>query len=120
MEHDLCKSEPQDKLENPASKPTKSIETNKTPAQVKKKHIDYSQYRAHFLGVPIEKIKATFQATTQFAANVMAGNKILQTIKSPWPANNVRRRNEPVATDAIKAQAPAVDDGSAMAQLFIG
>jgi len=120
MEHDLCKSEPQDKPENPTSEPTKSIETNKTPVQVKKKPIDYSQYRTHFLGVPIEKIKATFQATTQFATNVMAGNNILQTIKSPWPANNVRRRNEPVATDTIKAQVPAVDDGSTMAQLFIG
>jgi len=120
MEHDLCESEPQDKPENHTSKPTKSIETNKTLVQVKKKPIDYSQYRAHFLGVPIEKIKATFQATAQFATNVMAGNKILQTIKSPWPANNVRRRNEPVATDTIKAQVPAVDDGSTMAQLFIG
>jgi len=120
MEHDLCKTEPQDKPENPTSKLTKSIETNKTPVQVKKKPIDYSKYRAHFLGVPVEKIKATFQATTQFATNVMAGNKILQTIKSPWPVNNVRRRNEPVATDAIKTQVPAVEDGSVMAQLFIG
>jgi len=119
MEHDLCESEPQDKPENPTSEPTKSIETNKTPVQVKKKHIDYSQYCAHFLGVPIEKIKATFQATTQFATKVMAGNKTLQTIKSPWPANNVRRRNEPVATDTVKAQVPAIDDGSTMAQLFI-
>jgi len=50
----------------------------------------------------------------------MAGNKILQTIKSPWPANHVRRRNEPVATDTIKAQVTAVDNGSTMAQLFIG
>jgi len=120
MEHDLCEPEPQDKPENPTSEPTKSIETNKTPAQVKKKPIDYSQCRSHFLGVPVAKIKATFQATTQFATNVMAGNKIVQTIKSPWPANNMLRRNEPVATDAIKAQVPAVDDGSAMAQLFIG
>jgi len=120
MEHDLCKTEPQDQPENPTSEPTKSIETNKTPVQVKKKPIDYSKYRAHFLSVPIEKIKATFQATTQFATNAMAGNKILQTIKSPWPANNVGCRNEPVATDTIKAQVPAVDDGSMMAQLFIG
>jgi len=50
----------------------------------------------------------------------MAGNKILQTIKSPWPVNNVRHCNEPVATDTINAQVPAVDDGSTMAQLFIG
>jgi len=89
MEHNLFKAEPQEKPENPTSEPTKSIETNKTPVQVKKKPIDYSKYRAHFLGVPVEKIKATFQATTQFATNDMAGNKILQTIKSPWPANNV-------------------------------
>jgi len=120
MEHDLCNTEPQEKPENPTSEPTKSIETNKTPVQVKKKPIDYSKYRAHFLSVPVEKIKATFQAATQFATNIMAGNKILQTIKSPWPANNVRHCNEPVATDAIKAQVPAVDDGSTMAQLFIG
>jgi len=86
MEHNLCNSEPQDKPEIPTSKSTKSIETNKTPVQVKKKPIDCSQYRAHFLGVPIEKIKATFQAATQFATNAVAGNKILQTIKLPWPA----------------------------------
>jgi len=42
MEHDLCKSEPQDKPENPTSELTKSIETNKTPVQVKKKPVDYS------------------------------------------------------------------------------
>jgi len=120
MEHDLCEAEPQEKPENPTSEPTKSIKANKTPVQVKKKPIDCSKCRAHFLGVPVEKIKATFQATTQFATNVMAGNKILQTIKSPWPANNVRRRNEPVAKDTIKAQVPAVDNGSTMAQLFIG
>jgi len=34
--------------------------------------------------------------------------------------NNVRHRNEPVATDTVKAQAPAVDNSSTMAQLFIG
>jgi len=85
MEHDLCESEPQDKPENPTSELTKSIEANKTTVQVKKKPIDYSQYRAHFLGVPIEKIKATFQATTQFATNVMAGNKILQTVDPGFP-----------------------------------
>jgi len=68
----------------------------------------------------VEKIKATFQATTQFATNIMAGKKIVQTIQSPWPANNVRRQNELVATDAIKAHVLAVNDGSMMAQLFIG
>ena len=119
IEQDLCKIEPQEELENPTSESTKFIETSKTLVQVKKKPIAYSKYRAHFLGVPVEKIKATFQATTQFATNVMAGNKILQTIKSPWSTNNIQRCNEPVAVDTIKAQVPAVADGSTMAQLFI-
>jgi len=56
MERDLCESEPQDKPENPASEPAKSVETNKAPVQVKKKPIDCSQRRAHFLGAPVEKI----------------------------------------------------------------
>ena len=68
----------------------KNLTANTTPVQVKKKTIDYSKYRSHFLGVSVDKIKATFQATTQFATNIMAGNKILQTVKSPWPANNAR------------------------------
>jgi len=120
MEHDLCKAEPQESPVDPTSDPVKSIEANKTQIQVKKKLIDYSKYGAHFLGVAVEKIKATFQATPQFATNIMAGNKILQTIKSPWTANNARHQNEPVATNAIEAQVPAVDNGSTMAQLFIG
>jgi len=47
MGYDLCDSEPQDKPKNPTSESTKSIETNKTPVQVKKKPIDYSQYCTH-------------------------------------------------------------------------
>ena len=95
------------------------IITNK-PVAIKPKPIDYGYFSDHFLGVPTEKIRATFQNTTQFASGVVAGNKITQTIKSPWPANNVHRRNEPVASDTIYAASPAVDNGCTMAQLFIG
>jgi len=92
MAHDLCEAEPQEPSVDPVSDLVKSIETNKTAIQVKKKPIDCSKHRTeHFFGVPVEKIKATFQVTTQFATNIMASYKILQTIKSPWPANNVRR-----------------------------
>jgi len=52
--------------------------------------------------------------------NAMAGNKILQTSKSPWPANKVRGRNEPGASDAVKAQVSVINNGSVVAQLFIG
>ena len=63
------------------------IEVN-LPKETKPRPIDYSKYRAQFLHVPIEKIRRTFQATTQNAAQVVSGTKIQQTLKSPNPALN--------------------------------
>jgi len=40
--------------------------------------------------------------------------------KSRFPALNVQRRQEPVATDTIFSKTPAVDSGVTAAQLFIG
>ena len=89
--------------------------------ELKPKPIDYQQYRPYFLHAPIEKIRRTFQATTQFASNVMSGHNLQQTIKSPYPAHNVWRRNEPVATDTIFGEVPAVGTGGQkMAQIFVG
>jgi hypothetical protein len=50
----------------------------------------------------------------------MAGRNIRQTIKSPFPAHNIHRRNEPMATDTIFAETPAVDGGETMAQFYCG
>ena len=85
------------------------------------KPIDYNKYRPYFLHVPVEKIRHTFQRTTQYATNVMSGHNIMQTIQSPYPAHNVWRRHEPVASDTIFSEVPAVDtNGQTMAQLFVG
>jgi hypothetical protein len=87
----------------------------------KKKEIDYRRFQPYFLNVPVEKVKRTFENTTQYATNVMAGDHIMQTIRSPYPALNVMRRNEPVATDTIYAGTPAIGTGGQkMAQLFVG
>ena len=89
--------------------------------RTKKKPMDYERYKPYFLHVSTEKIRRTFQNTTQNAVNVMAGNKIQQTLQSPYPAHNVWRRNEPVATDTIFAEVPAVDTGGqTMAQIYVG
>ena len=40
-------------------------------------------------------------------------------LKSRFPALNVRRRNEPVATDTVWEDEPAIDDGSTVAQVFV-
>ena len=89
--------------------------------EVKGKKIDFNKYRPYFLHVPVEKIRRTFGSTTQYATNVMSGPHIVQTIQSPFPAHNVHRRNEPVASDTIYAEVAAVDtNGQTMGQLFIG
>ena len=40
--------------------------------------------------------------------------------KSPNPALNVHRRNEPVVTDTIYSYTPAVDSGVKQDQIFVG
>jgi hypothetical protein len=45
----------------------------------------------------------------------------MKTYKSPFPACNVRRHNEAVATDTIISQVPAGDTGGiTVAQIFVG
>ena len=97
------------------------IETSKSPAQITHKIPDYDKFRPYFLHVPKEKIKRTFDVTTQHASNVMSGHIITQTAASPFPAHNVRRRNEPVSSDTTHAEVAAVDSGGVkMAQIFVG
>jgi hypothetical protein len=47
-----------------------------------------------------------------------------ETLKQHWrfrfPACNVKRRNEPVATDTVFSDTPAVDCGVTAAQIFVG
>jgi len=97
------------------------IEANTPPVETKPKPTDYSKYRRQFLHVPVEKTKRTFAATTQNAASIVYGPKANQTLKSPNPALNIRRRKEAVATASLFADLPAVDTpGYAGAQIFVG
>lgn len=97
------------------------IEAHKEPRQVKPAPIDYEKWRPYFLHAKLEKVRKTFENTTQFSSNVLSGRVIQQTLKSPYPAHNVWRRNEPVATDTVFAEVPAVDSGGqTMAQGYVG
>jgi hypothetical protein len=51
----------------------------------------------------------------------MPVNTVLcKRFKSPNPAVNVSRRDEPVATDTIKSLVPAIDGGETYVQIFVG
>ena len=86
---------------------------------VTSKEPDYEALRPYFLFASADVIKRTFKATTQFA-RMPVGNTLRNTFKTPFPACNVLRRNEPVATDTVFSDVPAVDGGETCAQIYVG
>ena len=84
------------------------------------KEPNYEALRPNFGWAPADIIKRTFNATTQYAKQIIHENGMRRHFKSRFPALNVRRRCEAVATDTVFSDTPAVDDGSMCAQLFVG
>ncbi|EEC42961.1 predicted protein [Phaeodactylum tricornutum CCAP 1055/1] len=80
---------------------------------------DYEALRPCFGWVSAETVRKTIMATTQHAREVYNA-PLRKHFKSRFPALNVHRRNEPVATDTIWSDTPAVDNGAKFAQLFVG
>ena len=80
---------------------------------------DYEQLRKFFGYLPVDIVKNTFEHTTQHA-RVPISTLLKKRYKSPFPALNVHRRNEDIGTDTVFSDTPAIDDGSTMAQIFVG
>ena len=79
----------------------------------------YELMRPLFNWLPLNVIKKTFQLSTQYG-RTPASAIMKKTYRSPFPALNVKRRSEPVATDTVYADTPAIDNGSTCAQVFVG
>jgi hypothetical protein len=80
---------------------------------------DYELLEPLFAWAPADTIKRTLTVTTQYARGRVS-DTICQHWKSRFPACNVKRRNEAVATDTIFSDTTAVDNGARAAQLFVG
>ena len=87
---------------------------------IAKKHPKYEALRPFFINASPNGIKRTFEATTQVARKVTNGLQLRRTFKSPFQALNVARCNEPVATDSVFADVPAIDDSTTIAQSYVG
>ena len=83
---------------------------------VTEKEPNWDDLRPHFGYQPVEAIKKTFQVTTRHGCEG-TNTHMRKHFKSRNPALNVHRRNEPVATDFIFSNTPAVDNGSTIASL---
>jgi hypothetical protein len=80
---------------------------------------DYKKLRPLFGWASAKIIKKTFEMTTQHA-RMPHGTILKKHCKSPFPALDVQRRDEPVATDAVFSDTPAIDGGETCAQIFVG
>ena len=80
----------------------------------------FDRYAKFFLYSDPAVIKKTFENTTQFARSGWVTGRIWDTHRAPFPALNVLRRNEPVATDTIYSDVTSIDGGAMCAQFFVG
>eukprot|EP00984_Skeletonema_dohrnii_P035619 scaffold35616_cov172-Skeletonema_dohrnii-CCMP3373.AAC.1 len=80
---------------------------------------DFESLRQFFLFAPREVVQHTFHSTTRYYEHIPAVNRIRETIRTHFPAANVDRRHELVASDTIFFD---VDCGGGVtcAQFFIG
>jgi hypothetical protein len=95
--------------------PTKAIHFESHERFTIQRKPDYPRLWRFFGYLSANIVKRTFVKTTQYVR--MPHSELLQRHhKAQFPALNVLRRNEPVATDYIYSDTPAIDNGSTGAQ----
>ena len=80
--------------------------------------VDYEKLRPFYGWVNSDIIKQTMEQTTQWGV-ALDSFPMKRHLKSTNSALNVPRRHEPVATDTICSDTPAVDSGVKQAQVFV-
>jgi hypothetical protein len=80
------------------------------PIDLRKKEPNYEKLRPYFMNLPTKVVQKTMPVSSY----------LKHRYKSPFPALNVWRRPEAVATDTVYSDTPAIDGGEKSAQLFIG
>ena len=81
---------------------------------------DWKSLRPYFGWQSEQAIKNTYQVTSRFGGTITQHDYLKKHFKSRNPVFNIPRRNEAVATDTIFSDTPAINDGSTMAQFFVG
>ena len=92
---------------------------NPIPRETDATEIDYQTLQPQFCWLPVDLIKRSFKATTQFA-KLPASAYLWKRYKSPHPACNVYQWNEDIASDTVFSDTPAIDNSAKSAQIFFG
>jgi hypothetical protein len=85
-----------------------------SPHLVHTKVPDYKKFHHFFGWTPTEVIKKMFKVMTQFVHMPMS-TVLKKRYKSPNPAVNVHHHDEPVMTDTVFSDTPAIDGGETAA-----
>ena len=80
---------------------------------------DYEKFRLYFGWVNIDTVQKAMEQSTQWGVSIPNTFPMKMHLKSRNPALNIPRRHEPVATDTICSDTPAVDSGDKNTQLGI-
>lgn len=95
------------------------IYSQSNSAEINKEKPDYLSLQPFFNYLPVDIIKKTFSHNTQYA-RTPASTLLKNNFKSPFLVLNVSQYNEPVATDTVFSDTPAIDNISTSAQFFSG
>ena len=81
---------------------------------------DYEKFRPYFGWDNVGTVPKTMEQSTQWGVSIPNTFPMKRHLKSRNPALNIPRGHEPVATDTVFSDTPAVDSGVKQAQLFVG
>ena len=81
---------------------------------------DYENFRPNFGWVNVDTVQKTMEQSTQWGVSRPNTFPMKKHLKSRNPALNIPRRHEPVATDTVFSDTPAVDSVIKQAQVFVG
>ena len=81
---------------------------------------DWKTLRPYFGWQSEQVIKNSYKDTSRFEGTIPQHDYLKKHFKSRNSVFNIPRRNEAVATDTIFSDTPAINDGSTMAQFFVG
>ena len=81
---------------------------------------DVSHETPDYERVNVDTVQKTMAQCTQWGVSLPNTFPMKKHLKSRNPALNIPRRHEPVATDTVFSDTPAVDSGVKQAQVFVG
>ena len=89
------------------------------PHEMFESQSDFQSIQPQFGWLPINNIMKQFEKKTHFYQQPMS-TRLLKCYKSSFPACNIYHCNEPIVTDTVYSNTPAISSGCKCAQIFVG